>query len=324
MTPKQINRARSAIAATAVAVLSGCGKPTSTPPVTAAAPEQVVEIVARGLQFSMPDEIPSGWNTLRFRNESGMTHFAVIERLPEGVGIRELQQQAAPIFQEGMNLLNAGDADAAMEKFAELPQWFGQIVFTGGPGFTGPGQVSETTLYLDPGHYLLECYVKTNGVFHSYNPDPDAFGMVYAFTVTEARSPTPEPEADVHINLSSLRGMEVEGDPGAGDHVVQVTFEDQKVYENFAGHDVHLVRLEDDTDLGRLAGWMDWRRPDGLETPAPALFLGGSNEMPAGQTAYFKVSLEPGRYAWIAEIPDPRGNNMLSAFEVLSASSSGY
>jgi hypothetical protein len=106
--------------------------------------------------------------------------------------------------------------------------------------------------------------------------------------------------------------------------VVQVVFEDQKTHENFAGHDLHLVRLEQGTDLATLSAWMDWTQPGGLETPAPALFLGGSNEMPAGQTAYLNISLDPGRYAWISEVPDPMGKGMLLTFEVTADSSVSY
>ncbi len=317
-------KAIAVLAAAVVANITGCGEPPPTPPAPATTPSAIVEVVARGLQFSAPAEVPSGWTTFRFRNESGMTHFAVIEHMPDGYGIKAQQEQLAPIFQQGMDLLNAGDAEGAMAKFGELPEWFGQVVFMGGPGFTGPGQISETTVYLEPGTYLLECYVKTNGVFHSYNPAPDAYGMVHEFTVTDAESPAREPVADIRITQSGERGIEVVGDPTAGEHVVQVVFEDQKVHENFAGHDVHLVRLDETTDLTKLAAWMDWSQPEGLETPAPALFLGGSNEMPAGQTAYFKVSLTPGRYAWIAEVPDPMGKGMLRTFEVTANAGGNY
>ncbi len=312
------------VVAVVVVGMTACGKSPPPTPITAAPPGAVVEVIARGLQFIAPEEVPSGWTTFRFRNESGMTHFAMIERLPDGYGIRDQQEQVAPIFQQGMDLLNAGDADGAMAKFGELPEWFGRVVFMGGPGLTGPGQISEVTVFLEPGTYLLECYVKTNGVFHSYNPAPDAYGMVHQFQVTEAVSPAGEPDADIRITLSGERDIEVVGDTTPGEHVAQVVFEDHKIYENFAGHDVHLVRLEDDTDLSQLATWMDWRQPSGLETPAPALFLGGTNEMPAGQTAYFNISLEPGRYAWIAEVPDPEGKGMLQVFTVSGDHTGGY
>lgn len=297
-----------------VAVLAaGCGtarQDESTPP------PGLVDVVAQGLAFEGPDAIPSGWTTFRFHNESAMTHFMVVERMPEGHGIEDQQKIVAPLFQQGMDLLNAGDTDGAMAKFGELPEWFGGIVFMGGPGLTGPGRTSQATIALEPGSYLLECYVKTGGIFHSYNPDTTAYGMVHAFTVTDAASGAEEPEASVVLTLSSERGIEGASDLPTGEHTVAVHFEDQKPHENFVGHDVHLLRLADDTDLDAVAAWMDWRHEAGLQTPAPAEFMGGLNEMPAGSTGYFTVTLEPGRYAWISEVAEPQNKGMLRVFKV--------
>lgn len=275
----------------------------------------VLHVTARGLEFDAPDTVASGWTTVRFTNESDLIHFALVERLPEGAGIED-QQELAAIFQEGMDLLNAGEADAAMETFGTLPEWFGEIVFLGGPGFVSSGRTAQATVYLEPGTYLLECYVKTSGIFHSYNPSPSVFGMVHEFTVTEDSSAAPEPTGTVEITLSSERGIEIAGDVVPGEHTVAVHFEDQTVHENFVGHDVHLVRLRDDTDLEELATWIDWTQPTGLETPAPAEFLGGTHELPAGGTAYFTVLLEPGRYAWISEVSNAAEKGMLKTFTV--------
>lgn len=275
-----------------------------------------MEIVARGLTFEAPDTIPSGWTTLRLKNEAELTHFAVVERLPEGITIADQQRDAAPVFQDAMNLLRAGDTEAAMAKFGDLPPWFNKIVFTGGPGLVAPGHTGETTLYLEPGTYLLECYMKTNGVFHSYNPAPGQYGMVHQLTVTADSAGTPEPSSTATLTLSSANGITMDGTMKAGAQTVAVKFADQKVYPNFVGHDVHLVRLDQDTDLVQLAKWMDWTRPEGLNTPAPVMFMGGAQEMPQGGTEYMHVTLEPGRYAWIAEITDPVANNMLKEFSV--------
>ncbi|MDH3285831.1 MAG: hypothetical protein OEQ13_13950, partial [Acidobacteriota bacterium] len=178
------------------------------------------------------------------------------------------------------------------------------------------GRTAETTVHLEPGVYLLECYVKTGGVFHSYSSSPSSYGMVHELVVTDEASTAPEPSATLEITLSGERGIEVEGELVPGAHTVAVRFEDQKVHENFVGHDVHLVRLEEDSDLEELAAWMDWTRPNDLETPAPAEFLGGTHEMPPGGTAYFNVRLEPGRYAWIAEVTSPLEKGMLKTFTV--------
>jgi hypothetical protein len=283
----------------------------------------VMEVVARGLTFQAPREVPSGWTTVRFRNESGMAHFALVERLPEGVGVQEQQAQVAPVFQEGLDLLLSGEAEAAMEKFGELPPWFGEIVFKGGPGLTAPGRTSQASVFLTPGTYLLECYVKTDGRFHSYNPSPDSLGMVWQFTVTDEASTASEPRATINVTLSGETGMEVQGQPAPGHQTFAVRFQDQTVHENFVGHDVHLARLTEDTDLDALAIWMDWSRAGGLETSAPVEFIGGINELPAGETGYFTVALTPGRYALVSEVTNPADKGMLRTFVVPGEGNSG-
>lgn len=288
-------------------------------PETASAPEaeaQVVEVVARGLTLEAPTEVPSGWTTFRFTNEGPMVHFVVVEKLPEGQGIESQQRMVAPVFQEGMDLLSAGDADGAMAKFGELPAWFGEIVFFGGPGLTSAGHVSEATVSLEPGTYLLECYVKTDGIFHSYNPDPALYGMVHEFTVTDTPSGREAPAADVRLEISSENGITMTGTPSPGPTTFGVSFVDQTVHENFVGHDVHLARLPESPDLEALEAWMDWTRADGLQTPAPVEFLGGLNEMPAGATGYFTVTLAPGSYVLVSEVPGTRAKGLLRTFTV--------
>lgn len=290
----------------------------------------VVEIIARGLTFEGPDSTSAGWTTIRLRNETEMVHFAFVARYPEGRGVADQQEVLAPIFQEGMDLLNAGDPDAAMAKFGELPEWFGEVVFLGGPGLIAAGGTADATAYLEPGTYVIECYVKTGGVFHSVSPGPDQLGMVHELTVTADESEAVPPEPTVALTISSEAGIVVDDAAGAtgngevdppvalaaGDHIVSVRFEDQTTHENFLGHDVHVARLTEGTDLDALAAWMDWRTPEGLETPAPVEFAGGIHEMPAGETGYFSVTLEPGLYVWIAEVPEPASKGMLRTFIV--------
>lgn len=278
--------------------------------------DMVVDVVARELTLDAPDSVPSGWTTFRFTNTAPMVHFVLVDRMPEGTGIAEHQELLAPVFQQAFELSIGGQPEAAMAAFASLPPWFAEVVFMGGPGLTAPGHTSQATVFLEPGTYVLECYVKTDGVFHAYNPDPNAYGMVHELTVTERSGGAPEPTATLRLAISSDRGISMEGEPSPGRHTVAVQFVDQIVHENLVGHDVHLARLAEDTDLEELALWMDSRRPDGLQDPAPAEFLGGTNELPAGTTGYFTVDLEPGRYAWIAEVPGSADKGMLVPFSV--------
>jgi hypothetical protein len=274
----------------------------------------VVEVIARDLTLIAPDTVPPGWTTFRFVNTSPMAHFAIVQRVPEGHGLASHQAEIAPVFQEGYDLLAAGDADAAMAAFGTLPPWFGEVVFMGGPGMTSAGRTSEATVQLEPGTYLLECYVKTDGRFHSFNPE--GIGMVHEFVVTGPATEAPEPTADVRITISSETGITVDGEVTAGRRTVAVDFADQTVHENFVGHDVHVVRLDDGVSTEQVETWMDWTRPGALETPAPAPFLGGTNEMPAGSTGYFTVDFEPGSHAWVAEVPGAADKGMLVRFDV--------
>jgi hypothetical protein len=299
-----------------LALLSGaCSSRDQSASRPSATPD-VVLVTARGLTLDAPDQIPAGWVTFRFRNESSMVHFGVLERMPAGIGIDEQQKQVAPVFQAGMNLLSEGHPGAAQAEFGKLPAWFAKVVFLGGPGLTSPGRTSETTVKLTPGTYLMECYVKTAGVFHSYNPDSGAYGMVHQFRVTAPPSGAPEPSATLRITLSTEHGIQVHGDPVPGVQTVAVHFDDQELHGNFVGHDLHLVKLGDGVDPAAVAAWMDWTQPHGLEVPAPATFLGGVQEMPAGDTGYLTVDLTPGRYAWISEVPHPDRSGMLRTFTV--------
>lgn len=252
--------------ATALLLLAGACAPRDDSPSESLDPADtpgVVDVIARGMTLVAPDEIPSGWTTFRFRNETPMIHFAVVERLPDGQGIESQQAEVAPVFQDGLDLLSAGEVDAALRRFGDLPAWFGEIVFLGGPGLTSPGRTSQATVFLEPGTYLLECYVKTNGVFHSYNPDPSINGMVHEFTVTDESSEAVEPSSTIQIEISTAGGIEVEGKLVPGEHTVAVRFVDQTVHENFVEHDIHLVRITDDVDIAELERWMDWRQPMG-------------------------------------------------------------
>lgn len=324
------SRTLAAIALAGVLTGAGCqDQDTEREPVSAPPPAEevatgqedqaeanVIELRAVGLRFEGPGEAPAGWTTIRFDNQSGMIHFAVIERLPEGVTIEDQAREVVPPFQAGMDSIIAGDMDGAMAAFAALPAWFGDVVFLGGPGLLSGGGVAESTVYLAPGRYTIECYVKTNGVFHSVNPVPGELGMIHELIVSGESNEAPEPEADAVLSISSAGFQITGGALRAGTNTIRADFVDQSVYSNFVGHDAHIVRLDEDTDPDALAAWMDWTTPHGLETPAPAVFHGGINEMPAGEHGYFTVELAPGDYAFIAEVPDPRSHGLYLPFSV--------
>ncbi|HEY5565117.1 MAG TPA: hypothetical protein VIL33_05965, partial [Rhodothermia bacterium] len=132
-----------------ITVIAGCRNEPAEMQMSESQPAEssgVVDIRAAGLTFEAPDSIPSGWTTFRFENAADVEHFAIIERVPEGVGIEDHQEQVAPVFQEGMDYLNAGKPDSALAAFGTLPEWWSKVVFLGGPGLTAPGRTSQTTV----------------------------------------------------------------------------------------------------------------------------------------------------------------------------------
>ena len=276
-------------------------------------PENVIQIITKNMEFQIADEIPSGWNTFRYTNQSSQVHFFLIDKYPEGKTIENAEKDVAPIFQEGMDLITQGKAEEGFAAFGKLPEWFGEVVFLGGSGMVSPGQTCETTLKLDPGYYILECYVKmANGKFHS------TMGMVKELVVTEKKSNISPPATSIKINISSTQGIEYSDPILKGSNTFSVYFEDQIVHENFVGHDINLVRLDENADINALGKWVNWADPKGLITPSPdgITFLGGVNDMPAGSTGYFSVKLEPGNYALISEVPNALEKNLLKQFSI--------
>ncbi|MDZ7694289.1 MAG: hypothetical protein U5K69_24740 [Balneolaceae bacterium] len=244
------------------------------------------------------DTLPAGWTTFRLVNASPYVHFIFFNHLPGNRTSEDLLSDVSPVFQESSYLLMEGKNEEAMAAFSKLPEWFEGLVFRGGTGYTSPGLTAETTLFMAPGNYVMECYVKMpDGTYH-WN-----MGMYKDLHVTSDTTQAKAPQSpDITITVTD-EGLQVEGEPTAGEQLVAVHFEQEN--PGLIGNDVHLARLDESTDAMEVAEWLDFMTAEGLvstvENPGPATFLGGSHEMPKGNTAYFTVNLEPGNYVWVAE-----------------------
>ena len=275
----------------------------------------IVEVVTESMDFQMAKSIPSGWTTFKYRNQSADTHFLILEKYPEGKTISNAKKEILPVFQSAMDSINIGKQEAGMAEFGNLPEWFQEVTFMGGTGLIAPGKIAQTTVNLEPGIYIMECYVKmNNGMFHSY------LGMITELEVTSKKNEKEAPIPTSEINISSANGIEFDKNLDSGRQIFKVNFQDQIVYPNFLGHDIHLVKLTKDADLKTLEKWINWLEPKGLISPIPQgfEFLGGIQDMPAGSSGYFTVNLDEGRYAFIAEIPDASKHNMLKEFNINS------
>lgn len=258
----------------------------------------VVEVIAREYAFESPGLLPSGWTTFRLKNEGDQTHFLLIYKLPQGKTKADITEEVVPVYDRVMEALQNGEMDKsqAMEALGnDLPEWFFNVRFRGGPGLVAPGKTAQATVNLsEPGLYLMECYVKgPGGRFHS------SMGMSKQFRVTEGSIEASPPGIDVEAGLGT-GGIEAPEMLEAGVHTVRVHFREDP--PGGIPYDLHVVKLSADTDVEALKAWMDWMNVGGLRAPAPAEFVGGAENMSAGNTAYFTLDLEPGRYAWISEV----------------------
>jgi hypothetical protein len=276
--------------------------------------ENVIEIITEDMDFQMPDTIRSGWNTFRYKNLSPQIHFFLIDKYPEGKTSEDAEKLVAPVFDSAMKLIREGKTEEGYAEFAKLPEWFSEVVFVGGSGLLSPNQTGETTLNLEPGKYIIECYVKMgNGVFHT------SMGMTKDLVVSATDSGNKALTSDIDITISSTEGIVFNDSISSGKHIFSVLYKDQITHENFVGHDINLVKLEEGANLEELENWMNWANPNGLMDPGPkaVTFIGGVNDLPDGDTGYFAANLEPGNYALISEVPNASSKNMLRTFKVV-------
>lgn len=274
----------------AILLLSGCGNKTDKNG------PNIVEIVAKEYAFESPEKIPAGWTRFRMVNEGNEEHFMLINPLPEGVSIDAIREGGRFI----QSLHNQYDKDLITKEdiYDSLSTALGkpssEVNYNGGPGFVSMGHTTEATTYLEPGRYVIECYIRApSGVQHN------VLGMMKLLEVTDNETSSEAPDADETIVLNN-NNIIAEDSLEKGNYTFAIDFKEHP--EGFIGNDLHLIQLEENSDLEVVARWMDVFEKDGLVSPAPVKFLGGTQERPKGETAYLTVDLAPGEYAWISEL----------------------
>jgi hypothetical protein len=273
----------------------------------------VVKVKSIGMDFIVKDTLNSGWNTFKYTNESTEVHFILMDLYPEGKNARNTKNEVLPPFEEGMKLIMNNDMESAVAAFGKLPAWFQEIKYMGGTGLISPNRTAISTIYLEPGLYIMECYVKmADGTWHT------SHGMYKEIIVTGPNTDLAPPIETVAIEISSKAGILVADNIPKGKQVFKVTFRDQSTHEHFLGHDVNLVKYDTTASLDSLVHWMNWMNPRGLRTPAPKgfTFLGGMNNLPSGKHGYFDADLSPGNYVLISEVPHANEKNMMYKFTI--------
>lgn len=275
--------------------------------------ENVIEVTTNVMDFQIPSQLKSGWTTFKYNNKSDETHFFILEKMPEGITIENYNNELVPPFKAAFTYLIDNKIEEAMKEFEKVPAWWNDVAMGGGVGLISPKSIAESTIYMHPGTYVMECYVRMpNGMPHAF------YGMLKEVVVTEEKSDNKEPSSDHEINISSEQGITFQDSIKTGEYQLTVRFKDQKQYETLLGHDVNLVRLDEISLLDTLGNWINASDIKAFRTPVPKglTFLGGVEDLEAGETGYFKTKLEKGNYVLISEIPNVIERKMFKVFKV--------
>ncbi len=276
-------------------------------------PIEYIEVTTTAMDFDIPSELQSGWTTFKYVNNSEEPHFFIFEKMPEGITIDNYNNELVPPFKAAFTYLLDENVEAAMKEFEKVPDWWSKVKLGGGVGLISPHRTAESTIYLNPGIYVMECYVRMpNGMPHAF------FGMLKQIVVTDDISTHQEPKADFEISVSSEKGVSFVDSLEVGNYSLAVNFEDQKLYETLLGHDINLVKLDNLSLLDTLGKWVNAADIKAFRSPAPVglTFLGGVEDLEAGKTGYFNVELKEGDYVLISEVPNTIQRNMFKIFKV--------
>lgn len=275
--------------------------------------EEVIEVVTNEMDFQVTSQFKSGWTTFRYNNKSAETHFFIFEKMPEGITLENYNNEMVPPFKAAFNHLLNDEMEKAMKEFEKLPAWWNEVKMGGGVGLISPKSMAESTIYMHPGTYIMECYIRMpNGMPHAF------YGMMKEIVVLEEKNDRKEPTSNHKISVSGKDGIKFQDSIKAGEYQLAVHFKDQKKYETLLGHDINLVRLDTISRLDTLSNWINAANIKAFRTPIPEglTFLGGVEDLEEGETGYFKTQLKKGTYVLISEIPNASERKMYKTFTV--------
>jgi uncharacterized cupredoxin-like copper-binding protein len=165
------------------------------------------------------------------------------------------------------------DVKAVIDSEMEPPGWIEDVA--GVPGLS-PGRSISVTRTLEPGTYLFVCF------FPDVDGTPHAqLGMYRLFTIAgDTGAALPEPDATI---TASDAGLDVPA-LAAGEQTV--------AFENGGTepHELFLAAFEPGKGIEDVERWFR----SGYEGEPPVTFLGGMQTIPAGESVYLTVELEPG------------------------------
>ena len=245
---------RFAVAAAVISLAVAEARAATLPPTP-----HLVTFSAWDHRFDGPDRVPAGQTTVRLRNRGKEPHQLQLLKLEEGKSPADL----AAILKSG------GQG---------IPSWAKHV---GGPNGVDAGHVSEATLYLDPGSYVVICGIPgKNHKSHAMR------GMQKALQVSGKPAAPPEFGGNFHMAMFEYEFVVVQP-LRKGRHNFYVINRGNQV------HQASLVRLKPSASTDDLLASLDAEGVSRL----PGALIGGMSGLEPGREGTFTADLTPGRYA---------------------------
>ena len=236
----------------------------------AATGPNVVNVVAKEMQYDMPDSIPAGPTLFHFTNAGNQLHHATLIKLEDGKTLQDfLSLPPGP-----------------------MPAW---VVFAGGPNTPLPqGGITEDVVDLAPGNYAVVCVIPdSDGAPHM------AKGMSKALTVLPAPQKGSVPKADITLTLNDYK-FDFSNPLTPGKHVIKIV--------NFARqpHEAVLFKMVSGKMGEDMAHWVE----TGMKGPPPGEPVSGISAMSPGNENTLYVDVTAGNYALLCFMPDDKDGKM--------------
>lgn len=245
----------------------------SPSPFAGAAGELEAVYTATDYDFTGPDSLPAGVVRFRLMNKGHEPHHLQLIKLQPGQTLDDVLAAvvASPDPTRLQDELRAFGLDA------------------GGPNIIAPDEEGYATVTLDPGNYLMACFIPDHeGTPHVLK------GMIQGLRVTD-RPPVVEAEPQTPLTIQMVDfAYSLPAAIPAGRQTVRVTNAGQQY------HEAALIRLK----TGKSAQDYIAATHPKLEHERPGTGIGGLAGLAEGRQGYFTADFTPGAYALICYLPD--------------------
>ncbi len=261
---------------TSSATLTPGVTPTQAPAGSIPSSLPTLTVMAMDYNFKIPATVKAGMMVVNFINDGKEPQELSFLRMNEGVTVQQFK--------------TALEKDPATS-FA-LTKWHG------GVATIMAGQSERAVVTLDPGQYVLACFVESpNGLPHFIE------GMFTPFKVVMASASQTQPTADGEAIIKNF--SYTLPTIHSGTMILKVTNQDPMA------HEMNLLKLADGKTMQDVMAFLHKKKgppPLNAKTygPAPYTYAGGAQPIEHGMSVWVELNLQPGTYVALCFVPDPQ------------------